>query len=1221
MPKKLNISSNERVDLEDFNRASAEYTQESDNFERQKLFQARRSLVASGFRIEISDQTTSPGQFTIYNGLSLDRSGNILNNEQQVSDARTMTLSGGGSSFYIEIEFVEGESDVDARAFWDPTFSGNTPPGKEFSLNVATRVTPNWQVVSPVAATGFDVDITDINSVKIPIAVLTTNGANEIVGFTVQNASTVLEEDVLSAVTEIRVLDSTLFPTTGDATLDFGGANPETVSIIGNDLVNGIITFGGPTSFAHNAGAILRETVVPASFVPESKLAAPSADEDRRRRLFAGDEARGGALAQDSQDVAARSDLAIKSLKDHVDFLAGQIREMKFGTSRVGETTTSDPSFTTAERHYDYAGSIAGVRSWNYTIGDTVSSLGDFNAASDDFGTQLQAAHDALDATDGGSILIKEGDYVWDATVTVTKPVSIVFAEGVTFVAGTYASAPVSIAAGVKVELIGMPAVPATELPFPVTAQNFAFIELIVVDSTLQVDFTAATSVNNSSFDFRGCTFPAESSAGAFKTNNGTAEFFAKMSFKDCLFQHNDTTDLTTEAIVDIQLSNAIFEDCVFDLAAGTGTANQLLIVNDVDDTTGPNIFSRCKFIESTTGEALGPIRILPDSFDFVVFNECHFELTWAATTASAIERSFIYTDAALRFNNCTFANFDVPDSADTSIDTYGACIRTPLDDGWIFISDSSFTSGDFNSFNAAHVGKASSWLQVNGSSFSSFYKSLYVDTADPLEVKNCRFNGFASDLALTEVIGVEFTTGLAEVSRQAIISDNKFSWISGIVSAAFTYTAIKAHDSDIDNAITQIQNNEITMVPNTGQTVGINLSEIGKINGKGRAIVTGNTIYQPPGAYAGSTSSYWGIKSDASASLFFPPFSWTISNNNISIAANTLSGSGTCYGIQIIGPTTYERFNNSSGYLIGGNNITAWGTDTGGARGIEFEGVGASLSNNNITVQGGDSVSNTACLKVDGHWITINGNMCYIEDTGTCVDVEIPAITNFSDDTHGGHISIINNTIDSKLTVGGCISLFSNADQIAGININNNNISADHAATNDDDFISVLLNGLGHAASISNNTISEQTRPDTGNSRDAIFFINTDVWKGCTINGNSIGSRNYLTGAVRSSSSAAISVAGTDLLTSLSVCGNVISGWVDVGGANRRSIDINDVDGVTCTGNACQYSGAGGEPVIRIDSCNNVVVVGNEADDYNIQTSTSSDVVGNNTMNNGTFT
>lgn len=1217
MPKKLNISSNERVDLEDFNRASAEYTQESDNFERQKLFQARRSLVASGFRIEISDQTTSPGQFTIYNGLSLDRSGNILNNEQQVSDARTLTLSGGGTSFYIEVEFVEGESDVDTRAFWDPTFSGNTPPGKEFSLNVATRVTPNWQIVSPVSTSGFDVDITDINSVKVPIAVLTTDGANQIVGFTAQNASTVLEEDVLSAVTEVRVLDSTLFPINlGSATLDLGGANPETVSIVGNDLVNGIITFAGPTSFAHNAGAILRETVVAASFVPESKLAAPSADEDRRRRMYAGDETRGGALAQDSQNIAARSDLAISNLKDHVDFLAAQIREMKFGTSRVGETTYPAPSIDPASRYYDYAGNISAARPFSYTIGDASLSIGDYNSTSDDLGTVIQAAHDVLDGTKGGSLLVKEGVYVWDATVTVNRPLRLVFAEGVTFEAGTYASAPLSLAAAVRVEIVGMPAVPSSELPFPVTATNVDGIELVVVNSTLQVDYTAATLVNTSSFDFTNCVFPVDSSAGAFKTNDGTSEFFSKMLFRGCLFQYIDSVDLTTEAMVDVQLSNASFEDCVFDIASGTGSANQILDVKDTNSELA-GTFTRCQFIESaaTIGNAKGPIRIASSG---IVFRECTFDVSWGSTTVSNIEKSFVFLSDGVdvEFYACVFDNFEVLDSAETNETTWGACIRFDSG-GTLTARDCYFQSANNDSYDIAVVGEGIVRVGMSNNGIFGFYRSIYVEATNKCIIADNEILTGAYTGVLAEIISIEVGSSVAILGHGGSISGNYISHTSSGSGVAFEYTAIKVNEFDGETSPINVENNVIVMEPFSGEKhIGIDLPVFGKLNGADRMKITGNDIHIPSQSYSG-TGDKWGIRGHQLFSTTYSSANMLVSNNNISIRDNT--GGGNNYGMDFLRADDNEPFNYSTGLTITSNNVSVAAPTNGHAIGINYIGVLATISNNNISITNGTtSIPASGCIYGFGHWINIQGNNCQLAGgTRGVIRADIGDDDAFAVDATG-NINISNNMLNYSTTgtSGGAIGIFNSSTgngDVRNLNIVNNTVHASPADANSVDLVWIISNGAGGCFSISGNSIYEEDPPSAGSNRSAISIsCTTASHDTISINNNLVSSRNHVyVNVLRGTNSSAIHFQGDDVTEGITVNGNCIYNWIGNGAsANRRSIDVNDVFGFTVSNNVCQATGTAGEPVIRVDSSTNGCVAGNEADDYNISTSGSVDVV-----------
>lgn len=626
MPKKLNISSNERIDLDDFNRASADYTQESDNFERQKLVQARRSLVDAGFRIEVSNQTSSPGEFTVYNGVALDRSGNFLNNEQQINDARTLTLTGTGTSFYVEIEFVEEESDVNSRAFWDPTFSPANPPGKEFNLNVATRVAPDWQIVSPVSTTGFDVD-SNVNSVKIPIAILYTNVSNEIEGFTAVNVASVLEEDILAATTEFRVLDSTLFPSSSaTASLGFGTASVEVVNITGNDRANGIITISPGTTNPHSAGAILKETGAP-TWLPEDTDAVPVApaagdSADQRRGLFAGDELRGSALSASAQDVSARSDLAVQSLKDHIDFLSSQIRELKFGNLRSDVDSGLPPSSFASTRYYDPAGGVAGARTRTVTVGDGVTSFGDLNTTTDDLGTILQEAHDGLDATNGGSVFVKTGDYTWSAAFTTDRPIEVVFDKGALF--SSVSNFTITVSTADSFVLRNFPSPPGGSDPVYLSGNSSRDIELENCHLRMNVN------LGGRELYARGCTFEGTSVHSACAITSTTAVGTSNYIFDDCSF----TIDAATQVGVYLYLAgdlifracrffsergrvlqlqqcdNIVFEDCTFESGDGAPTNGpQLMTVYSTETSQEkPIVFRNCRAVVGDSSVAGTPV-------------------------------------------------------------------------------------------------------------------------------------------------------------------------------------------------------------------------------------------------------------------------------------------------------------------------------------------------------------------------------------------------------------------------------------------------------------------------------------------------------------------------------------------------------------------------------------------------------------------------------------
>jgi hypothetical protein len=451
-------------------------------------------------------------------------------------------------------------------------------------------------------------------------------------------------------------------------------------------------------------------------------------------------------------------------------------------------------------------------------------------------------------------------------------------------------------------------------------------------------------------------------------------------------------------------------------------------------------------------------------------------------------------------------------------------------------------------------------------------------------------------------------------------ILDNSFDYLMNIVDAQFRYTCIEVSDLDLANAYVDIKNNVMQCIPQSGEYCGIQLSDFGKISGYGRVNVSGNDIHMPVNSTDGQDSNYWGIRSDQTGSFFLPHFDWTISNNNIRMYND--GASGNMYGIEIISVEDFEKAGTGvgahTGFLITGNNIMCdLGTSSGDVVGIKFTGVGATISNNNITVEDAVNAATSSCIDVRGHWINVIGNMVQVDGDAAGITGEVGARTNFDTGHADGFISISNNFVIATLTTGAAINIISQIGSTC-LSINGNTVHAEYHVDNPSDIVWIIDNGNGGGGhSISNNMLWEIEEPATGSTRAAIGLATTGVAKkGVVINGNVIGSPNFNFGTLRGTLSTAISVFGDDGLQGLAVCNNVIQGWVDEGQANRRSISIQDVYGVTCVGNSCAYSGVAGEPVIRIFSCENVTVSANEADDYSIYTSGSTDVLTTGTNN-----
>lgn len=430
MPKKLGIHPNERIDIPDFTRAANEFTADTAAFNANNRVLDDRARLLEGFRVAVEDQTASPGRITVHNGHALRRDGQHINNEDAPNFSQSITLVGGGNTFFVEIEFAESKSDTDSRVFWDPTVENPVPipDGQEFSTNVTTRVTPTWRIVEPVSTTGFDAD-TDPSSSKIPLLKIETSPGNVIDTLAGRNpglnqvvASTVAEYDVVATTQKkIPVLDARLIPDSGNIIFDPSGVN-ESAAIATVDRVNNIVTIGAGLANSFNAGTQVSVDAPVATFV-EQRIAAvpdlPSATDthpDRGRRLWQGDEIRGSAVSSSKETPGSRDDLNIRTLKDQIDFLSSQLREMKFGNLRSGVTSTAPPNDFADTRYWGNAGSITGARNASVSVGTGSATYGDFNGTDD---VPLQEAIDA--APNGGTVYVKDGTYTLTTALTINN--------------------------------------------------------------------------------------------------------------------------------------------------------------------------------------------------------------------------------------------------------------------------------------------------------------------------------------------------------------------------------------------------------------------------------------------------------------------------------------------------------------------------------------------------------------------------------------------------------------------------------------------------------------------------------------------------------------------------------------------------------------------------------------------------------------------------------
>jgi hypothetical protein len=427
MADKLLLHANQRIDKVDFDYAATGYTDAVIAQDHVEVLQGRSSYALHGFRIELADQTASPGELTIHNGAYIDASGKLVTNEESVEASQTITLLGANSTFYLEITFQESPTTLDDKAFWDPTFDNGagTLKGKEYVQEVNTRTSTIWTIKSPISNTSFTAS-NDDGSVNVPLAILRTDSLGHITaavnpGLVTSQYSTVLEEDADAGDTLIKVLDATSLLESTDHIL-IGTENKILDSI---DRENGFVTLTTGLASAKPHGTIVQNVSGPEYIIPRTTahveyISTTSTHPDKLKRFFAGDESRGEAIIASPFAAGQRTDLQIESVKDHVDFLAQQLREMKVGSS------APYPSDISKIRYYDYAGSIQGSKTVSFTIGTGIgSSVGDFNGETQVPFQQAIAAAIAAGLT-SVVIFVKHGTYSISTPIASSIPVTIV---------------------------------------------------------------------------------------------------------------------------------------------------------------------------------------------------------------------------------------------------------------------------------------------------------------------------------------------------------------------------------------------------------------------------------------------------------------------------------------------------------------------------------------------------------------------------------------------------------------------------------------------------------------------------------------------------------------------------------------------------------------------------------------------------------------------------
>lgn len=588
---------NERVDVVDQTHGTVDFPVSLLEQAANRLVKDRYSRVSNGFRVEIADQTLNPGFFTVINGVALDQSGKVVSNEEETNASRSFTFS-ADATYYVEIEFITNPTDTDARGFWDPSFDNGTdtsgdilPDGKEFSQNVATRLLHDWQISTPISTTGFAVEA-DADSLKIPIAILTVSGG-EITGVTTSAASSCVAQTVTAGDSSFRIFDSRILPDTFDIEVGVGLGTAEVVTVADNDRENGILTLSGTFTNNHAIGErTIEDAVAPTQYLDERVVHDPvleSSAGDARQLFWQGNEEVGYGLSRDPYATGA-NDIQIKQLKDYVDFISAQIREIKWGSGRSTEVGDLAPpsSFTATPHYYEFAGSLAGARAHTVSVGNGTTSFGDFNS------TQTGSAQAALTAaiaalpSDGGIVYVKAGTYSVTTTVTVNKPV-------------------VMIGDGIGSTIIRTTAaVPALTVN---TGGGFFCIENLSLEATSTVvalDFnnTVAMRVSAKNCIIHGVTC---SSTGDL----------SKSKFELCDFSAAAT--LTSGIAFSGELNDVVFDRCNFASSAAIAGARGVSLEANSTNVT----FKECTIASNSSGTSI--VTLDGATANTIEFNNCLF--------------------------------------------------------------------------------------------------------------------------------------------------------------------------------------------------------------------------------------------------------------------------------------------------------------------------------------------------------------------------------------------------------------------------------------------------------------------------------------------------------------------------------------------------------------------------------------------------------------------
>ncbi|NBU69854.1 MAG: hypothetical protein EBS53_00090 [Bacteroidetes bacterium] len=1056
MPKALKAHPGERLDLPDYVLGANTYTQDTQKFFIERELTDRRARILDGFRIRVEDQTANPGLITIFNGNAVDRDGRLINNEEVPNDARSITLTGSNLNFYVEIEFAEVVSDTDARYFWDPTIPNPPDPnGSEFTLNVATRITPDWRVVTPVSTTGFQ-QSSNPNSIRVPVGVFRTDASNQITGganpgLTLVTAASVLEADTAIGTVNLRVVDARIFPATTpfNVTVDVGSAVPEARTVTSVDRINGILTLSVATASTHQAGAIVRVTSGTANIYRErtdpsdptlDPLLATPGHPDPAQRMWQANELRGSGLLQSKETFGARDDLNLRSLKDQIDYLSAQLREMKFGHPRPDIVSSAPPSaFSARPRYFDRAGSIQGAKTNTVSIGNGSTTFGDFNGTTE---AAFIAAINALPAG-GGTVFVKGGTYTFASTVVVGKQVTFV-GEGynVVNIANNAAAGPafsVTVSCAFRNMTISK-AAGGLAAAIDVAGSVTTTIEYCVITTSVRINGAVTGAIRASRTSFS----PSTAVACVSSLGGGTLSL---SSFNDCSF-------VSSLVAFSCPMNGVALNDCfIFSgigfLAGGVSDVIQSLNVSRCNITVASSVFaststqvitevcfSRC-YITATSLAVNGAVFLFSSTGNLSNFAvaDSYIQVTGVGALTEANPGSIVSANAAGTVSNLRVERNDIEVPTGTyviGLSSDGLSTPKPIR----FTGNNCFRLAEMVRIGSSANNMISGDYMItdnfdnNGGSSAVAYglRLFSTPTASHIQLTRNYFTNF-NNVGAGVRVGVDATWDTLQCV-DITIENNIFWLFTGTQASGVLFSSIATAPSA---GSVRVKNNKFRDIQGTGTySAGVyfNPSAATGIEFE----VVGNSIVGT--GLAGASTSAYGV-------YFSGVSRGSVSSNQIvQTATNNASGEG----VSIL-------LNGCQNVVVGHNRLFRAASASGAAVNlygalIKLRGQQSSiLVNNNICSQAGE----TGAL-ASGHIVLISDS---------CAGIQLIGNRIVSSSTGGIHGIII--TRDTTT-----------AASIAGVQVQNNSIEMNASIAWAG--ISAYLGGNSSGLSISDNLIRETT-------------------------------------------------------------------------------------------------------------------------------------------------